>query len=151
MESPNLYAGEVQLAGWSETHNGGCKLILWLPDSSCLDPFRALTVRKGNQAGHVMMCVMVEVDNEGQPVAPPPPKTPHSLSRLAALLCENPTFWTWMLEAFGMEVKTPAQAADWMRELLAIDSRAELDTDPDAAAAFHENIRLPFVRWQGQQ
>jgi hypothetical protein len=62
------FQGELQLAGWSETHNGGCKVTFWLPDAAELDAFRALTVRKGNTAGHRFMAALVEIGDDEQPV-----------------------------------------------------------------------------------
>lgn len=62
------YQGEVQLAGWSETHTGGCKVTLWLPSSEDLEPFKSLTARKGNTAGHRFMAAFVEIGDDEQPV-----------------------------------------------------------------------------------
>jgi hypothetical protein len=64
------FSGEFQLAGWSESHNGGCKVTFWLADSSDLDAFRAMTVRKGQQAGHRLAAVLVEIGDDEQPVQP---------------------------------------------------------------------------------
>jgi hypothetical protein len=62
------FSGEMQLAAWSESHTGGCKVTFWLPTPQDLDAFRALTVRKGNHAGHRFMAVLVEVGDDEQPV-----------------------------------------------------------------------------------
>lgn len=62
------FQGEVQLAGWKETHSSGVTVTFWLPDTADLDAFRALTVRKGNQAGHRFACVLVEIGDDEQPV-----------------------------------------------------------------------------------
>lgn len=73
MTVPTNFTGEVQLAGWSDSHQGGAKVTFWLPSAADLEPFRALTVRKGNIAGHVFMMALVEVGEDGQPVPPPTP------------------------------------------------------------------------------
>ena len=65
-----IYTGEVQLASWSETHNGGCKVVLWLPDPEALEPFKALTLRKGGQAGQIMLAAFVGVDEGAQEAQP---------------------------------------------------------------------------------
>ena len=62
------YQGEVQLAGWGETHTGGCKVTLWLPSAEDLEPFKALTARKGNTAGHRFMAAFVEIGDDEMPV-----------------------------------------------------------------------------------
>ena len=70
MTTPS-FTGEVMLAGWSETHAGGAKIVLWLPDADSLTAFRAMTVRKGNTAGQRFMAVLVEIGDDELPVAPP--------------------------------------------------------------------------------
>ncbi|CAB3972268.1 MULTISPECIES: hypothetical protein [Burkholderia] len=67
------FHGEMQLAGWSETHTGGCKVTFWLHDPADLEAFRTLTVRKGNQAGHRFMVAMVEIGDDEQPIQQPAP------------------------------------------------------------------------------
>lgn len=63
-----VFEGEMQLAGWSETHTGGCKVTLWVPSPEDLEPFKALTARKGNTAGHRMVAAFVEIGDDEQPV-----------------------------------------------------------------------------------
>ena len=53
---------EVMLAGWSESHTGGCKVTFWLPDSESLEPFKGLTVIKGKVAGQLFMMVLAPVE-----------------------------------------------------------------------------------------
>ena len=63
-----LFSGEMQLAGWSQTHNGGCKVSFWLPGDEEMEPFKGLTARKGNHAGHRFAVVMVEIDDNEMPI-----------------------------------------------------------------------------------
>lgn len=144
-----LYSGEAQLAGWSDTHSGGAKLVLWLPDAKGLEPFRAMTARKGGTAGQVLMLAVAEVGEDGQPV--PQPRRQQALSEVAALLCGNSDFWRWWGEEYGTEPASPDDCAAALRTRLGIESRAELDTDDDAALRFHNIIRRPFVAWQRTQ
>lgn len=69
------------------------------------------------------------------------------LARTAAIMCANPTFHLW-LQSKGVPVSTAEAAAQWMRSELNIQSRAELDTDPEAEQRFHTLIRKPFRDWQ---
>ena len=69
------------------------------------------------------------------------------MARTAAIMCANPTFHRW-LQSQGVPVSTADAAAQWMRSRLNIQSRTELDTDPEAEQRFHTLIRKPFRDWQ---
>ncbi|MBB3004390.1 hypothetical protein FHX57_006772 [Paraburkholderia tropica] len=144
------FSGEFQLAGWSESHNGGCKVTFWLPDSSDLDAFRALTVRKGQQAGHRLAAVLVEIGDDEQPVQPPKAEAAKggALAKLAAQFCADEQFWRFIGETFGDEVHDSDQCALWVRCQCEIKSRAELDSNEGAADYFHTHIRKPWVQWR---
>lgn len=144
------FQGEVQLAGWSETHTGGCKVTFWLPESSDLDVFRALTVRKGNTAGQRFACVLVELSDDDQP-APPPETRPKGgpLAKLAGQWCQSPDFHAF-LRSQGMECSNSEAAAAIIRKACRVSSRAELDHSRHAAAVFHEVFRLPYMEWRGE-
>lgn len=155
------FSGEVQLAGWTDSHNGGAKVTFWLPERSQLDVFAGLTARKGNTAGHRFAMVLVEIGDDEQPVVQetprpdettmPPPGGP--LSRLAGLWCQDPAFQAWVAtqEGFGAVIRTapPGMQPDDMAKLVVravcnVQSRAEIDHSPEAAALFHNQIRLPY-------
>lgn len=147
-----MFSGEVQLAAWSESHNGGCKITLWLADSSDLDAFRAMTVRKGNTAGQRLACVMVEIaDDETavqEPAPEPKPEPPKggALARLAGQWCGSQEFWLF-LRANGMKCESADDAANIIRSTCKITSRAELDNNADAARIFQDRFRLPYMKW----
>lgn len=147
------FTGEMQLAGWSESHNGGCKVVFWLPSSEDLDAFRALTVRKGNQSGHRFMAALVEVGDDELPVQPAPqteqPKG-GALAVLAGRLCQDPEFWQFLSakKPRAEPIASADAAAQAIRDICNVDSRAELDHIKEAAEAFHAEIRLPYVRWR---
>ncbi|WP_432734760.1 hypothetical protein [Ralstonia solanacearum] len=149
------FTGEMQLAGWSETHNGGCKVTFWLPDAAELDAFRALTVRKGNTAGHRFMAALVEVGDDEQPVVQEPaaPEAPKggALAKLAGMWCQESGFWeflnAWRGNATFPVVVGPDSAALAVRAICGVESRAELDHDEHASMRFQELIRLPYMRW----
>lgn len=148
----STFAGEMQLAGWSETHTGGCKVTFWLQSSAELDAFRALTVRKGNVAGHRFMAALVEIGDDEQPVQPPPAAEPlkgGELAKLAGKWCANPEFWHWLNSTFESAdyVDSAKDAAALVRYLCCCESRRELDHDAQAARNFHTIIRGPFSKW----
>lgn len=74
------------------------------------------------------------------------------LSQWAALRCQEPAFQTWISRTYSGEWNmcegTPTErAAEVLRHVCEIDSRAELDNDDAAAELFHTAIRGP---WQKQ-
>lgn len=145
------FAGEIQLAGWSESHNGGCKVTFWLPSPDDLDAFRALTVRKGNTAGHRFMAALVEIGDDERPVEPEAPKG-GPLAKEAALLCRNPAFREWlMLNDSRGSTCTEEEAAREMRDCLGISSRSEIDGNHEKAAQFIDWYRVPFMRWRRER
>ena len=150
MSAPIAFQGEVMLAGWSETHNGGAKVTFWLADEGDLAAFKAMTVAKGKTAGQRLAIVAVEIGDDEQPVSPQAePISPQAnkakggeLARLAGQLCQSPDF----LRFIGME--SEEVAADHIRDVCEVGSRADLDHDVTAAARFHEQIRKPFLAWK---
>lgn len=142
------FAGEMQLAGWSESHTGGCKVTFWLQSPDDLAAFRTLTTRKGNTAGHRFMAALVEVGDDEMPVqgggeTPPHQEKPKGgpLSKLAGMWCNDPEFWKWL------ECGSENGASACVRELCGIESRVELDNDPVAAEKFHSLIRGPYSKY----
>lgn len=132
------FQGEVQLAGWSESHNGGCKVTFWLADSSDLDAFRAMTVRKGNTAGHRLACVLVEIGEDEQPI-PVAPK-PGALCSLAVRWCKDPLFQRWL------GVRDENAARQNVLDACRVETRKELDRSAEAAEIFNRLFRLPYQK-----
>ena len=62
------FSGEMQLAGWSQTHTSGNKVTFWLPDDDAMESFKLLTARKGNRAGQRFAVVMVEIGDDEMPI-----------------------------------------------------------------------------------
>lgn len=171
-----FFHGEVQLAGWSESHNSGSKISFWLPETKDLDPFRTATIRKGNKAGQRFACVLVEIGDDEQIIQPfngvrktddlPPQndeKADNSaalvarakggeLAKWAGILCNEPLFWQWLDEK-NYECGEPAAtycAADARESIIqtcGITSRAELDHDPEAAKIFR-HMMGEFSSWK---
>lgn len=70
---------------------------------------------------------------------------------MACTFCRDRVFLRW-LESFcpdGITIPfTEDMAKTYILEACGINSRNELDTDPAAAAHFHELVRLPFLAWR---
>lgn len=147
------FQGEMQLAGWSETHNGGCKVTFWLPDAAELEAFRALTVRKGNTAGHRFMAALVEIGEDELPVQQEPQQEKPkggALAKLAGMWANEPEFWEWM-KSIDHYAEDAGDAAAFMRAQCVVQSRAELDSVPEAKTRFDMFIRGPYAKWRAQR
>jgi hypothetical protein len=70
------------------------------------------------------------------------------LAKLAGMLCQKPEFWEFMTGKIGRKVTSADEAADAVRRICSIASRAELDSSELAATHFHRYIRLPYMRWK---
>jgi hypothetical protein len=165
------FSGEIQLAGWSESHTGGCKVTFWLQSTEDLEPFRALTVRKGNTAGHRFMAALVEIGDDEQPVQPTvkdsltheKPKG-GALAKLAGMWCNDPEFFSFIRPIYDRLLGgngnghgdvtpdddfcgvIPEYNAHCIKVFCEINSRTELDHDPVAAEKFHTLIRGPYQK-----
>lgn len=160
------FSGEIQLAGWSDTHNGGAKITFWLPDAESLEVFKGLTAKKGNTAGHRFMAALVEIGDDELPVELMEPGSSEfnkivkpkggALAKLAGQWCNLQSFFDWIQPVYdnflgdiGPEIYDTKQ--EYCRHCLLvmcdIDSRAELDHDPIAAEKFHRLIRLPYSEY----
>ncbi len=73
------------------------------------------------------------------------------LARLAGMLCDDPEFQLWLeshtddLPAAIGGAEGAERAAVIVRHLCGVQSRSELDHNPDAAALFHGRIRRPWA------
>lgn len=149
------FQGEVMLAGWSETHNGGAKVAFWLPDAGELDTFRGLTIAKGKTAGQRFMCVLVEIGDDEAPKDAKAERDVTEAARLGPLAllacrwCRSAAFREWIRE-LG---RTPgpdigeARAREWILKMCDVMSRREIDKLPTAAEGFQKHIREPFMKW----
>ena len=143
------FAGEIQLAGWSESHTSGCKVTFWLSSPDELEAFRALTVRKGNTAGHRFMAALVEIGDDEKPVQAEPPKPREPLGDACwrtITWCNEPLFWAFLNEQFPSAdtVTNSKEAAELVKFMCTVDSRKELDADPKANELWNRIIRKPY-------
>lgn len=98
---------------------------------------------------------MMQRGTSGVPVRPRVPSTKRkgaALSRTAAMMCNGAKFQRWVESRIGAApegVSAQQHAAQYVRDVCGITSRAELDHNADAAALFHTAIRIPFVEWSG--
>lgn len=156
------FQDEVQLAGWSETHNGGAKVTFWLSDSTALEAFKRMTVLKGKTAGQRLACVLIEIGDDEKPVSqiegtlesPSIAASTEKLTGLALLAvqwCNDAGFRDWFLEGYDAEAKTALRAKMNMLEMCGITSRKELSHNEDAIRIFDSSIRQPYMVYLNEE
>lgn len=138
MTVPVAFQGEVMLAGWSQTHNGGAKVTFWLQDDTDLEAFKAMTVAKGKTAGQRLALVAVEIGDDEQSKAQPEQKG-GELAKLAGMFCQSTEFWEFC------RADDADEARDWILGVCGIHSRRDLDHNPTAAQLFHDRVRKPYL------
>lgn len=68
-----------------------------------------------------------------------------ALAQWAAMRCQEPQFMAWMGRVFpDQPCRTPEEAAQAIRTICGVESRAELDNNPIAQETFDELIRRPW-------
>ena len=109
------------------------------------------------------MAVLVEVGDDELPVQPSaiinnyPEKAISekpkggALSKLAGVWCQRPEFWEWINSTTHGGIFWHAHdmidAANFVREICEVASRADLDHYDNAAENFHSLIRGPFSKY----
>jgi hypothetical protein len=141
------FEGEVQFRRWSDSSTQGVQVTFALPDSEALEPLK-------HKAGKRFMAVLVEIGDDEQPVQQPPKKDQRGpLCREACDYCKLPMFRAWIKEAcpdYGI-VDNEYSARQWVLDTCQIKSRADLDSDAEAADDFKRFVRLPFMKWQRER
>lgn len=137
-----LFQGEVQLRRWSESSSQGVQVTFALADSDDLEPLKM-------KSGKRFMAVLVEIGDDEQAVQPP--KEPIGpLCKWLVMRCAESEFWKFLAEDFRLGKAAPKSAEECsvvVKSLLMIDSRKEIDADPEAGKVFHELIRQPYQKW----
>lgn len=158
-----IYEGQVMLMAGSSPLGKPMTVEFWLEEDSDRHPFEGCHPRTKDTDGQDFEAVFVELAPDETPVNQTQrnllenatkPK-PHGNSRYAARLCGNELFHMYLAETQAVEGKqmppeywaNPSIAAIWMRSICEVDSRAEFDADPSAAARFHDLVRRPYAEW----
>jgi len=158
------YNDEVMLKGWTDS-NTGQTVSFWLANvGGNGHPFAAF------KDGAQFAIALVELSDDNEAVdqkkrkraevaqekpEPPAKKERHHQSKAeaCAIICNNPLFWEFISSRNWaglpeMSIVDAAGAARVVRWWLNISSRRELDTNPDVAIVYENEIRAPFVEWQ---
>jgi hypothetical protein len=73
-----------------------------------------------------------------------------ALAKLAGQFCGAPQFLEWMRLTYDPLPRNAEDAAQIIRQVCQIESRAELDHSDLAASLFHNVFRIPYNEWLKQ-
>jgi len=156
-----LYEDEVMLAGWNDSQTNGHTAKFWLCGDLLGHPFDGICRKQP------LIISLVELDDDEEIIdqkvrdrvekqSTRPSERP---SYAAAMLCKNEGFWTWighdervkqrLREEPDLAMDMEDVAREWLCRAMEIESRSELDKSEVLAEKFHNQIRKPFVAWQG--
>jgi len=99
--------------------------------------------------GSRYVVVMVRLDDEDKPMVREKETPGAHAVKMAAVLCRDMEFWSWVNNAWDLSITTEESCKKWLCEYLGIESRAELKTDAAARGLF-ETLRNGFYDWRGQ-
>ena len=153
-DESNAYNDDVMLKGWTDGTAGWKVSFFVNSDEAGFHPFMHY------DKGHIFSVAMVEIDDDETVINQTKRNRLESakrgrrsfrLSNFAAQLCKDPKFIRYIGDRCGQQPSSPEHAeefsSEWMRKTLKIGSRRDLDTDRDAATAFHKHIREPYNKW----
>jgi hypothetical protein len=71
------------------------------------------------------------------------------LAKWLVCRCNEPEFWRWLgaEPCNGTDITSEAQASEFVKYYLGLESRKEIDGNPEREADFHSLIRGPYSRW----
>lgn len=154
MSNPTpTFAGEIQLRRWSESNTQGVQVTFALADSADLGKFKGLD-------GKRFMAALVLIGDDEQPVMGNPITEKVEKSHLnreplgdlcwrAVQWCKEPEFWAFLKKTIcnpGSEISNETDARYVVQAVCCVESRKELDTDPEAARKFNQLIRVPYQK-----
>jgi hypothetical protein len=158
-----VYTGELMLSDWGDGPQGA-SVKFWLDMGGDRNPFMGYTRPTASAAGSRFMAVLLEKTDSGQVVEQAKAihietmdqtgKKSHKqrLSNAVAIIIKQPRFLDWMRENVRGEDWTEKTADNWVKMVVQIASKSELD-DPKNQAAIDrwETIRRRYVNWQYEQ
>lgn len=104
-------------------------------------PMELLTAQMGTR----YMVALVEIGDDESPVEKPR-DNPHKLSQQSAMFCDEPRFAKFLSERHMGLYDGFHGAADSIRKYCGVQSRSELDTNPEAAARWR-NLKAEYEAW----
>lgn len=134
------FQGEVQFRRYSDTSTQGQQVVFAVEDRDALEPFIG-------KEGKRFMAVLVEIGDDEQPVESKGRGKLGDLCWRAVQWCGEPEFWKWASQVGEWHVDSQQTAKEFISEVCGVQTRKELDTNPDAAARFNSQIRGPYHKY----
>jgi len=121
---------------------GVCQIILEMPIEGMADAFGLLGAPvPGNEVWVAVARLRPEaVQVEPEPEQLAPPRKAASLAQIAGILCNNGSFQKFI------RVNNADEAAEYVRVHCRVSSRANIDGNPDATAAFN-TLKGEYELW----
>lgn len=134
---------ECQLKDFGESANAGCWVSFRLPSPEDLELYRGQD-RSGRNARtgkrYTLMLIAIN-DDEEHMHAEQPGDRPRKLSSIAGALCNDQNFRVWAARTYGNPFPDADAAAQLIRDLCGVESRAHLDSNAEAANLFREILK----------
>lgn len=159
-----IFENELMLAGWNDSQTSGHTVRFWIQSDTLGHPFEGFV--RGDQF-YLSLVELddddVEVDQDARDKVVGAPDTgqerrKQKLSVACALMCKEELFQTYVFEVSpqhgdrdSMLVDPEEAARKYVTRTLGINSRSELDRSDVLATQFHDEIRKPFLEWQGEE
>jgi hypothetical protein len=159
-----VYADQVMMSGWGEDNGKGQWVRFWLDESAAVHPFAGLARKRAQERGTFLMCVLIELDDDGTAIdqdlrAKIEKHKRRSVASQVAVMVRSPTFVQWLREKAPADLtaKIERQHGAWdgdlahryVRYVLNIESMGQLNTDKAAFKRFENEIRKPYEQWSG--
>ncbi len=148
--SEEWFKEEVWFMGYNVTNTAGAKVRFELQDDDAFQRFMTLPVDTD------LKIVMRELDDDHEAVNQANRKRMEravkkggARCRETAILCNNETFQRFA-NIRGAVEQTQEGAAEYVRKIVGIDSRRDLDYDDAAWDRFNLLVRKPFNAWPGR-
>ena len=138
------YHGEVRVVRSSYTSKTGPTITLALHDIDELNKVQGMD-------GKRYMLALVEIGDDEQPIQKPEAeklKGGFAAEWLGKRCCEKP-FQEFLTDSLDLSapISSTSEAADVVRDLCGVSSRAHIDHMPDAKSKFDRHIRIPYGKW----
>ena len=146
---------DLRFVRWNLSSANGAVVTFEIDDKDEWDKMRgAKAIDAGYRVDELnpIQFMLIELDSEGQPVNvaqrakleayAAKKKWPKggSQSKRAARLCSDPEFLQWLAQTTSRSYSSVADIADWMRKECNLDTRAQLDHDPQALNRFELSV-----------
>lgn len=139
MTAPAAIQGHLVSIKNVSTHKSAC-LTIHVPEEYALKAIEAF--------GWPTMVNPVSVAIAKLDLNAKPERKGGKICQRAGILCNERAFWVFLYENHDPDgVKNAGEAADWVRQLCGVTTRADLDHDEGAASRFKE-LEASYKAWR---